>query len=82
MKKIHYLSILVAAAFSMKNLHAQDSTAIFKPKTVLVEEMVGNKRQFLQFMVNKVGYFGVMVPPVSVKQCHFERSFNNTKKMC
>ena len=28
------------------------------------------------------GYFGVMVPPVSVKQCHFERSFNYTKKMC
>ena len=54
MKKIHYLSILVAVAFSMKNLHAQDSTAIFKPKTVLVEEMVGNNRQFLQFMVNKV----------------------------
>ena len=26
------------------------------------------------------GYFGVMVPPVSVKQCHFERSFNYTKK--
>ena len=27
------------------------------------------------------GYFGVMVPPVSVKQCHFERSFNNTKNV-
>jgi hypothetical protein len=22
------------------------------------------------------GYFGVMVPPVSVKPCHFERSYN------
>lgn len=29
----------------------------------------------------KSGYFGVMVPPVSVKQCHFERSFNNTKNV-
>jgi len=27
----------------------------------------------------KVGYFGVMVPPVSVKQCHFERYCNYIK---
>ncbi|WP_317191875.1 BfmA/BtgA family mobilization protein [Salegentibacter maritimus] len=25
------------------------------------------------------GYFGVMVPPVSVKQCHFERYCNYIK---
>jgi hypothetical protein len=54
MKKIHLLSILFVAVFSTQNLHAQDSTANFKPKTVSAEEMVGNKRQFLQLMVNKV----------------------------
>jgi len=27
------------------------------------------------------GYFGVMVPPVSVKQCHFERYCNYIKKL-
>ena len=39
---------------------------------------------FTKLKVSKAdgGYFGVMVPPVSVKQCHFERSFNYTKKMC
>nr|MDA3905031.1 hypothetical protein [Bacteroidales bacterium] len=26
-----------------------------------------------------LGYFGLMVPPFSVKQCHFERCYNNTK---
>ena len=26
-----------------------------------------------------VGYFGVMVPPVSVKPCHFERYCNDIK---
>ncbi|WP_323027971.1 NAD(P)H-dependent oxidoreductase [Gelidibacter japonicus] len=25
-----------------------------------------------------IGYFGVTVPPFSVKLCHFERSYNNT----
>jgi hypothetical protein len=28
-----------------------------------------------------IGYFGVMVPPVSVKQCHFERYCNYIKKL-
>lgn len=54
MKKSHYLSILIAVLFSIQNLHAQDSTSNFKPKTISVEEMVGDKRQFLQLMVNKV----------------------------
>ncbi|PRX38737.1 hypothetical protein [Salegentibacter salegens] len=27
----------------------------------------------------KIGYFGVMVPPVSVKQCHFKRYCNYIK---
>jgi len=27
-----------------------------------------------------LGYFGLMVPPFSVKPCHFERSCNYTKK--
>ncbi|MBS1755529.1 MAG: hypothetical protein JST34_15925 [Bacteroidetes bacterium] len=54
MKKIHLLSILICAAFCTQNLFAQDSTVNFQPKTVSVEEMVGDKRQFLQLMVNKV----------------------------
>lgn len=54
MNKIHFLSILTVAVFSAQNIHAQDSTVNFKPKTVFVEEMIGDKRQFLQLMVNKV----------------------------
>ena len=54
MKKIHFLTILIAVAFSSQNLHAQDSIVNFKPKTVFVEEMIGDKRQFLQLIVNKV----------------------------
>jgi hypothetical protein len=54
MKKIHFLTILIAVAFSSQNVHAQDSIVNFKPKTVFVEEMIGDKRQFLQLMVNKV----------------------------
>lgn len=54
MKKIHFLSILIAATLSTQTLHAQDSTAIFKPKTVSAEEMIGDKRQFFQLLVNKV----------------------------
>jgi hypothetical protein len=54
MKKIHFLSILITATFSTHNLHAQDPIVNFKPKTVFVEEMIGDKRQFLQLMVNKV----------------------------
>lgn len=54
MKKIQFLPILITAVFGIKNLHAQDTTDTFKPKTVSVEEMIGDKRQFLQLMVNKV----------------------------
>jgi len=32
--------------------------------------------QLYSACVDKVGYFGVMVPPVSVKWCHFERCCN------
>ncbi len=54
MKNLYSLSILIFAVFSTHNLQAQDSTINFKPKTVSIEEMVGNKRQFLQLLVNKV----------------------------
>ncbi len=54
MKKVPLLSLLIAASFSTQDLQAQDSTANFNPKTIFVEEMVGDKRQFLQLMVNKV----------------------------
>jgi len=32
-------------------------------------------------IIGEAGYFGVMVPPVSVKQCHFERYCNYIKKL-
>lgn len=54
MKKIHFISILISAAFSTQNLQAQDSTYNYKPKSISVEEMIGDKRQFLQLLVNKV----------------------------
>jgi hypothetical protein len=54
MKKIHLLSILIAVAFSFQNLIAQDSLVHSNHKTVSVEEMIGDKRQFLQLMVNKM----------------------------
>ena len=54
MKKIQLLPILITAVLGIKTLHAQDTTETFKPKTVSVEEMIGNKRQFLQLIVNKV----------------------------
>lgn len=54
MKKVYLLSLLIAAAFSTQDLHAQVSTTNFNPGTISVEEMVGDKRQFLQLMVNKV----------------------------
>ena len=30
---------------------------------------------------NQVGYFGVMMPAVSVKQCHFKRYYNYIKNI-
>lgn len=38
---------------------------------------VGNDDSFYCFAL--VGYFGVTVPLISVKQCHFERSYNYIK---
>ncbi len=54
MKKVYFLCLLMAAAFSTQDLHAQESRTKFNPGTISVEEMVGDKRQFLQLMVNKV----------------------------
>ncbi len=54
MKTFHFLTILFVAAFSLYQVQAQDSTKIFSPQTVAVEELVGDKRQFLQIIVNKV----------------------------
>lgn len=53
MKKNHLLAILMVGAFSIKQVNAQDSTSHFQPKAVTVEEMIGDKRQFLQLLVNK-----------------------------
>ncbi len=54
MKKIYSLSLLIAVVFSTQNLRAQDATFSFRPKTVSAEELVGDKRQFVQLLVNKV----------------------------
>lgn len=85
MKKIHLLSILVAAAFSVQNLQAQDSTTNFKNPTVSVEEMVGNKRQFLQLMLNKaftekkeIGLLSVTAYAADYKDNLSNNEFQNT----
>lgn len=54
MKKLQLIPVLFTVAFSTQYLHAQDTTQTFIPKTVSVEEMVGDQRQFLQIIVNKV----------------------------
>lgn len=54
MKKFHLLAILFATAFSFQILFAQDSPVYSNHKTVSVEEMIGDKRQFLQLIVNKM----------------------------
>jgi len=53
MKRIHFTSILIVIACSIHSLYAQDSTVNLKPKTISLEEMIGDKRQFLQLLVNK-----------------------------
>ena len=35
----------------------------------------------LLYALKKCGYFGLMVPPFSVKPCHFERCCNYTKNI-
>jgi len=32
-----------------------------------------------RYSLSELGYFGVTVPLISVKQCHFERSYNYIK---
>ncbi|PKL78005.1 MAG: hypothetical protein CVV25_13010 [Ignavibacteriae bacterium HGW-Ignavibacteriae-4] len=54
MKNIQFLSILITSVFGLETLYAQDTTEILKPKIVSLEEMIGDKRQFLQLIVNKV----------------------------
>lgn len=54
MKKSHLIPFLFAVVFSTQYLHAQDTTQTSIPKTVSVEEMVGDQRQFRQIIVNKV----------------------------
>ena len=50
--------------------------------TVHSEISIGGKNQYTSFKNDRSypnGYFGVMVPPVSVKQCHFKRYYNYIK---
>lgn len=54
MKKLQLLPVLLAVLLNIQYLHAQDTTQSSIPKTVSVEEMVGDQRQFLQMIVNKV----------------------------
>ena len=54
MKRIHLLIVLFLSLFAKLPLQAQDSTRIFTPKAITIEEMIGDQRQFLQLLVNKV----------------------------
>lgn len=53
MKRSHLLIVLSFALFAVSPLCAQDTTRILTPKSVTVEEMIGDQRQFLQLLVNK-----------------------------
>lgn len=48
MRKIQYSKSLYAARFPTQDLHPQDTTPAFTPKSITVGEMVGEKRQFQQ----------------------------------
>ncbi|MBK8702258.1 MAG: hypothetical protein IPN33_00680 [Saprospiraceae bacterium] len=85
MKKIHFLSLLIGVTFSTLNLNAQDSIGIFKPKTISVEEFVGDQRQFLQLMVNKVfvekkkvGLLSISSYAANYKDITSDNEFQNT----
>ena len=54
MEKIQVISVLFTVVFSIQYLHAQDTAQTFTSKTVSMEEMVGDQRQFLQIIVNKL----------------------------
>lgn len=53
MKNIQFFSLLFSIFFCNQHLFAQDSLAAFKPKSISAEEFIGDKRQFLQLVVNK-----------------------------
>ncbi|WP_294673515.1 hypothetical protein [uncultured Fluviicola sp.] len=53
MKRGHLLIVLSFALFAVSLLRAQDAARISTPKSVTVEEMIGDQRQFLQLLVNK-----------------------------
>tara|TARA_R110002049_G_scaffold52783_4_gene147338 strand:+ start:3734 stop:4399 length:666 start_codon:yes stop_codon:yes gene_type:complete len=85
MNKTHFLIILIAVAFGTRNLHAQDSTAYSKPKTISVEEMLGDKRQFLQLIVNKafvekktIGLLSITSYAADYKDNFSNNEFQNT----
>ncbi|HNP48780.1 MAG TPA: hypothetical protein PKL85_08080 [Bacteroidia bacterium] len=85
MKKITYLSVLIAAVFSTNSSTAQDSLKTFKPQTVSVEELVGNKRQFLQLTVNKIldekkniGLFSISSYAADYKKYSVENEYQNS----
>jgi len=43
---------------------------------ILLSNLVFSQKSFEATYKVEFGYFGVMVPPVSVKWCHFERFYN------
>lgn len=54
MKKRYFFQLALVYALILQNLHAQEQQTNLMPLTFSVEEMVGDNRQFLQVMVNKV----------------------------
>lgn len=53
MRKKYLFAVLMTAGFNAQIIKAQDSTLFVRNKAIAVEEMVGDKRQFLQVLVNK-----------------------------
>ncbi|MFN8274755.1 MAG: hypothetical protein U0X58_07740 [Flavobacteriaceae bacterium] len=54
MKKVYSILILTVSLLSGYNMKGQDTLKTVAPKTIAVEEMLGDQRQFLQLSVQKV----------------------------
>ncbi|MDM1533952.1 DUF262 domain-containing protein [Myroides marinus] len=54
---------------------------IFLNSITKTEELICFFGELFEGHLKKDGYFGLTVPPISVKWCHFEKFYNNTKKV-
>lgn len=81
MKKLHLLLILFTVAFNIKDSGAQDKKINTGADVVSVEEMIGDKRQYLQLMVNKVFVEkkGIGFLSISAYAADYKSNLNNNE---